>query len=249
MAKNSKKKYQRPERSGGDTAHAATAAALGSLPVVGSACSGLFRGIVKSPFEKRTKEWMEEVEKGLRELEEKGINLVDLQKDEKFIDVIIQASQIAISNSQKEKREALRNAIMNSALPDSPDESLQHIFISLIDEFTVWHLRILDLLDDPPRWAMKNNNHKYPNITSGGLRNILESAFSINVFPEKKDNRDFGSTIWKDLYSNGLINTEKLDTTMSMHDLMSTRTTAMGHQFLKFISQDADHESEPDKKD
>ena len=64
----------------------------------------------------------------------------------------MQASQAAIRNHQSEKREALRNAVLNAALPNAPEESIQQLFINQVDTFTVWHIRLLDLFKEPPAW-------------------------------------------------------------------------------------------------
>jgi hypothetical protein len=93
---------------------------------------------------------MEEVGNALQKLEaERGVQLEDLQTDETFIDTVMQASQAAMRNSQDEKRRALRNAVMNAALPNAPEQSLQELFVAFIDLFTVWHLRVLKLFQDP----------------------------------------------------------------------------------------------------
>jgi hypothetical protein len=49
------------------------------------------------------------------------------------------ASQAALRNSQKEKLTALRNAVLNAALPNPPEESIQQMFVNFIDSLTVWH--------------------------------------------------------------------------------------------------------------
>jgi hypothetical protein len=56
------------------------------------------------------------------------------------------ATQAAIRNHQKEKLEALRNAVLNSAEKNALDEDIKLMFVSLIDTFTPWHLRILSSL-------------------------------------------------------------------------------------------------------
>lgn len=141
------------------------------------------------------------------------------------------ASNLALRNHQEEKLAALRNAIVNSALPNAPDESLQQIFLNLVDTFTVWHLALLKLFQGPEKWA-EENNHKFPNLSAGGLSTIVESAF-----PQLRGQRAFYDIVWRDLYSSGLVTTDGLHVTMSGHGLMQKRTTEMGDKFLKFISK------------
>src|SRR2546422_762130 len=62
----------------------------------------------------------------------------------------MKASQVALRNHQADKRQALKNAILNAALPNPPDDARQQMFLTWVDQFTVWHLRVLSLMRDPP---------------------------------------------------------------------------------------------------
>jgi hypothetical protein len=53
---------------------------------------------------------------------------------------------------QEEKLAALRNAVLNSALPGAPDADMQAILLGLVDRLTSSHLRFLTMWDDPPLW-------------------------------------------------------------------------------------------------
>jgi len=98
-------------------------------------------------------------------LEEKveELDLSALEQDQTFVTTTIQGSRIALSTHQKEKIDALRNAILNSALPGSPDENLQSIFLGLVDDFTIWHIYALDEIpapDDPHRSNLLAETHE-----------------------------------------------------------------------------------------
>src|SRR5882724_12867217 len=123
---NEKPKYTPPEKSTGDAVHAVARAGLGALPVAGAAASELLIALVTPPLERRRNEWMAEVGDALLKLEERmGVVLESLQTQDQFVDVAVAATLIALRTSNKEKREALKNAILNSALPNPPEESLQ----------------------------------------------------------------------------------------------------------------------------
>lgn len=216
----------------GDEIHAAARSYLSVFPYIGAGAVELFTNIVAPPLEKRLQEWREEVGEGLRNLEAtKGIRLEELQSNDVFIDTILHASPIALRNSQREKREALKNAVLNAALPNPPEQSLQQMFLNSIDTLTVWHLRLLKLFHDPQQWAIENN-HEFPNMMSGGLSNILESAF-----PDLRGQRTLYDQIWRDLHQSGLVNTDSLHGTMSIQGLMSRRTSDLGAQFLSFVEE------------
>jgi len=139
-----------PKRSKGDIAHSVVKAALGSIPVGGNAAAEFFQLLVTPPLEKRRDEWIAEVGARLQELETKGISLDSLQANEQFISTLMQATQLALRTHQNEMREALRNAVQNSARPGAPDDSEQQIFLNFVDSFTEWHIRILRLFRAPP---------------------------------------------------------------------------------------------------
>jgi hypothetical protein len=227
-------KYKRPKPGKGDVAYAVVRAGLSSIPAVGGAAVELFQFVLAPPLERRRDEWMEQVGEALRDLEaNRGVKLEELQANDVFIDTALKASQIAFRNSQEEKRRALRNAIYNAALPNPPEQSLQQIFLDLIDSFTVWHLRILKLFDNPQQWA-RENNHRFPEaVISGSLaKDILESAF-----PEFRGKRTLYDQIWQDLYQKGLINTDSLHTMMSRQGLLAKRASDLGTQFLRFVEE------------
>jgi hypothetical protein len=90
--------------------------------------------------------------------------------NESFLTVVLQATSIALRNHQKEKLEALRNAIINSVLPSSANDDIKLIFIDLVDQLKVPHLRLLRMLYEPGRYSneetvflndLENNKHLY----------------------------------------------------------------------------------------
>ena len=142
------------------------------------------------------------------------------------------ASQAAIRNSQKEKREALKNAVLNSALPNPPDESRQQMFVGLIETLTVWHFRILRFFADPARVFQEQGKQAPQYTLAGSLSQLLTTAY-----PELKNKRVLYDQIGKDSYNRGLLGTDGFRTIMSGSGVYEKRATEMGEQFLKFISE------------
>jgi hypothetical protein len=221
-----------PKEDYGDHLHTLAHAGIASVPLIGGAAVELFNTIIAPPIIKRRNEWMEEVAERLQRLaDENRIRLDDLKDQPVFIDSVLQATQAAIRSHQQTKREALRNAVLNAALPGSPDSSTQLMFISFVDRFTEWHIRILALFSDPPGWAQKHGT-AFPEIMAGGLSHIL-----FHAFPELKDREPFYRQLWTDLNASGLINTPSIGGTMTWSGLLAKRTTSFGDQFLRFISE------------
>lgn len=216
-------KLKVPTQSKVDAAHAIAKAGLSAIPVVGGPAVELFQYIVQPPLEKRRGEWMAQVGEKLQELEANGLKLEELQNNEEFVSAVMHASQIALRTHQAAKLDALRNAIMNVAKGQAPDEALQNVFLNLVDSFTALHLRILKLFQAPS---------PPPNMSMGDLGSVLE-----HNIPELRGNRELYDQLWKDLYSRGLVNTDGLHIMMTGHGLGEKRTTGIGDGFLKFIDE------------
>ena len=225
------KTHDVPTSTPADRLYALVKAGIGSIPGVGAAATEIFTGVIAPPLEKRRVEWMNDVAEHLKELEERGkLKFEDLQDNESFITTVMHASQAAIRDHQSEKREALRNAVLNAALPNAPEESLQQHFINQIDTFTVWHIRLLDLFKDPSAWFEKNGVTP-PNFPlSSSLEQLITSAW-----PELKNQYEFLNVIVEELEAKGLYVGGSLRTMMSSQGAFDKKTTEMGDSFLEFI--------------
>jgi len=223
---------EKPKITKGDVGHALAKGVIGAIPIGGALASEIFNLVIAPPLTKRRDEWMESIAEGLKKLEEKvkGFKIENLSRNDSFITTVMHATQAAIRNHQKEKLEALRNAVLNAALPEAPEEDLQMIFLNYVDSLTPWHIRILTFFDNPKAW-MEKNNKKWPDIQFGGLSDILTQAFQ-----ELRGMRDFYDQLFRDLYSRGLVNTESLHGTMTGSGLSASRTTDMAKSFIKFIT-------------
>jgi hypothetical protein len=95
--------------------------------------------------------------------------------------------------------------------------------------FTVWHIRLLHLYQNPEKWE-KDNNKQFERLYAGGASHVLESAY-----PELKPRRDFYDQIWKDLYQKGLVTSDSLHSMMTGGGIFEKRTTKLGDELLNFI--------------
>jgi hypothetical protein len=185
----------------GDTAREMGKAIVSAVPVAGGPLQVLFENVFSAPIEKRKQAWLEQLAEVVTEVQQKvdGLTPEKLATNEVFITVAMQASQIAIRNHQQEKLEALRNAVLNSALPNPPEEDEQIIFLRLIDQLAPWHLRILTLLSGPDQW-MARNNVQNPGWSAGGVSTVIE-----HCLPDLSGKRDIYDQIVRDLQAEGLV--------------------------------------------
>lgn len=214
-------KLQVPESSKGDVAHAVAKAGLSAIPLVGGPAVELFQLLVQPPLERRREDWMRSVGERLEDLASKGISLDSLRDNEQFISAVMHATQIALRTHETLKRDSLRNALVNIAIGQAPEEAIQHIFFELVDSLTELHIQILSVFQRPTPPS---------NLGMGGLVHVLEGAI-----PNLRGRRELYDKLWKDLYLRGLINTDSLHVTMSGQGLRQKRTTELADEFLSFI--------------
>jgi hypothetical protein len=224
----------------GDYAYALAKAGISQLPIVGAPIAEILPLIIAPPLERRRAEWLRSLGERLKLLEEKvaGFRLENLQSNETFVTTATHASQIAIRNHQKEKLEALQNAVLNAALPNAPEEDLQLMFLNFVDSFTPWHLAILKFFDNPKEWGQRHAVAFSEHYYMGSPGHILEEAF-----PNLKGKREYYDLFVKDLFSHGLMSTDSLHMAMTESGMFASRTTAMGKQFLTFISSPLEQEA------
>jgi hypothetical protein len=223
-------------KSAGDIAHEVAKAVVSSIPVAGGPLQILFENVFSAPIEKRKRAWLEQLAEVVTKVQERveGLTPEKLAANEAFITVAMQASQVAIRNHRQEKIQALRNAVLNSALPNPPQEDEQMIFLRLIDQLTPWHLRVLALFDNPVEW-MGRNGIGYPGWSTGGVSTVIEYCF-----PDLCGQRDTYEQIVRDLQAEGLFNQGQfLHITMTGHGMVESRTTDRGKRFMRFITAPA----------
>lgn len=211
-----------PERSSGDGVHAGTKALLSMIPVVGGPLVELFQFVIQPPLERRRDEWMRSIGDRLKDLEENGLDLESLQSNEQFVSIVLQATQGALRTHKEEKLTAFRNAVVNVAKGQSPDEAVQDILLGLVDQFSELHLRVLKVLHSPTvpeTWDM------------GGLETVLQ----LNI-PSLTGQRELTLKIVKDLFNNGLIKSDIIGMTLTGAGLRAQQTTIFGVALIKLIS-------------
>jgi hypothetical protein len=163
-----------------------------------------------------------------------GFDPRELDGNEQFVSAVLAASTIAVKSHQREKLEMLRNALVNSLLPNAPDEHEQLTFLRLIDELTPLHVRMLSVLDDPEAWFDRHPDLVKPSFgLSSSVAALIETAL-----PELRDRRELYDGIGFDLDQRRLGGGGgSLHTMMTASGAWSSRSTPLGQRFLTFISR------------
>jgi hypothetical protein len=224
---------KRPRQTPEDVTRAIAKGVIAGVPIVGGSAAELFELVFSSPLQERRDDWIERIAAVVAELCEKvdSITPEALSKDEAFVTMALQASQIALRTHQEEKLEALLNAVENSALPGSPDDDLKLIFMSMIDSLTPSHLKLLKYLSNPPEF-FRASGRPTPSYMMGGIGKAIEDAI-----PEWRDRRDFYDQLGRDLHGRGLIGTDSFHVTVTGQGMLQSVVSGLGSGLLAFISK------------
>jgi hypothetical protein len=228
-----------PSQTKGDIAQAIARGAVSMVPFVGGPAAELIGLVLQPALEHRREEWLQDLASAIDEIRGRmdGFDPDQLAQNEVFITAVISASNAALRTHEAEKRVALRNAVISSALPLGLDEHEQLMFIRFVDELTALHLHLMGYLRDPPGWFERHGIDK-PNIMSGSRASILEHAM-----PELAGRGDLYNQAVGELVSRGLAQ-GGLSGLVTQQSLYTPLTTPFGNRFLDYISDRPDREDD-----
>lgn len=217
---------------GREIAEKAVEAGLSAIPVVGGAVAVAFAYAVGRGYNIRLQAWLTELAEAVDDLtnQVEDLDMEKLAEDDGFLDAVATATRAAERTHQRDKIEALRNAVLNAALPTAPDTDTQMMFLRWVDEFTGSHLRLLAVLNDPTGW-FADHNLQPPNVSAGSRLQVVELAL-----PELASRRDFSDQLLRDLNSAGMTVIGSLGGLQTGGSLMQATTSETGRRFIEFIS-------------
>jgi hypothetical protein len=139
-----------PEPSAVDYFAGLIKAGVSAIPDWGSPAAEIFGMITAPILGRRREQWFEDLRGRLNDLMGKvdGLTVKSLTDNEEFVSALAHATQTALKTHQAEKRESLRNAVLNVAVGSAPSEDLQMIFLNMIDRFSPKHMQVLIFFTD-----------------------------------------------------------------------------------------------------
>jgi len=188
--------------------------------------------LLRLPIQKRQAGWLNDVAEHLKRLEaEERLSVEDVVNNPRFMDAVVAGLESVKGSREKDKRDALRNAVLNAALGTSGDDAQQDIFMRLIDRFTVWHVRFLKVFADPVAWATGNG-------MEGGRAGHSTDSFFRAAVPDI--GLPYCKLVWRDLHRAGLVNADESSMFATMSNTPSWRrklASDLGRDFLRFIEE------------
>jgi len=217
-------KLKVPEKNLEDLVYDLTIGGMGSIPFIGSTYSQLFAFLVQSPYEESLEAWRQEVTRELVEQREKISDLSPeaffrtLQKNGNFFSIVMKATRIAIFEHQEEKREILKNVILNVAAGIDLDEDRQSIFLNIIEDLTPSHIA---LLRKDNEWLRGGTKEQW-----------------LDTYPEYSHDKDLYNLLVEDLKSKNLIAIENIHVPGINEPVKwGKKLTTIGKQFVDFITR------------
>lgn len=211
-------------------------AALGFVPVVGSALAE-FAGLHGNNYGRRVEAWMADITQVVNELQRRTeLSAQDLLNNEAFHSFLLQATPIAIRNHRREKLDALQSALVAVGFDEafSGQQDLAFQFLRYIDELTVTHILILREIARRPDafYPVKTMKLAHETLATGALEAVRPDE--MRVFLRDLDSRGL-------LQANDLEDLEEFESravyiaaeNTERHPLM---TTELGRRFIKFIT-------------
>lgn len=214
-----------------DAIHLLLTGSTSLVPIVGD----IIKFIFEDPAMKRRDDWIQSLAERIQKLEENNIKIEDLKDNENFISAVFYASIIAVKTHSKEKHAILLNALTNTALITSADETKQIIFLNLINEFTELHILLLRFFRNPEFYIKSIYNNQSPQFFSS-----ITSSY-LNLFLKQNDKLNITNEIifllTNFLHSNGLISidSQSISNSLTLNGLKEKRTTTLGDEFIDFI--------------
>lgn len=195
---------KQPKKRPTDYAYGLAKALVSSVPVAGSPAAVVLDEFLGPPLERRRNQWLDSLAETIQEIkDEKGRSVEELRDDPAFISIVCRATRASLVTHEKEKLEALRQAIANSAEPaPSYEYDKRQLFLHLVDILTVTHLRSLKALADPGS-CLKEKGLDLTEDVAASLGNGYK-LLQILV-PGLEGRREMAGQVLAELQQNGLL--------------------------------------------
>lgn len=221
-----------PEPTEADTALALARAGIAAIPGIGGPINQLLPLVLAPAVARRRDEWLKELADDLDQLEQKveGFKVEELANNEAFVSATIQATRIAIGTHQREKREYLRNALLNIAKGITSDEIKQQFFLNAIEAFAPVHIKALNVI-----WRGGGLKIGWDENSIPIMQRTYGAAIGI-LAPEVKGQTSLIGAVLADLKNRGFSNLGGPDLAYPQGETI----TNLGIEFLNFVRSPED---------
>lgn len=130
-----------PKKDARDINYQLKAATLSVFPLL----KEFYELVIEPPFQQRSIAWMNTIAEKCMEYEKKFVEFKpeNLVINETFQSAFAASARIAVQSHQKEKLEALYNALLNTIVMKDLEENFKLLFFSYIESMTILHMDII----------------------------------------------------------------------------------------------------------
>lgn len=191
---------------------------LALLPA-GSVFMSIVQEVQGGILQRRFEDWKDKVDEKLKDLDDKM--RPDLANNEMFATVLLLSAQLAIKTNEQ-KREYLANAVKES-IDTNISEDRVIILLNGIEKYTQVHIRLLRFLQNPSEYGSMDDYYM-----AAATMSIYE-----RYYPE--EDQQVMRVAVSDLYKDGMITSDSLNTMQTVRGAFSSQTTDMGNDFIRFF--------------
>ena len=218
-----------PEPTPGETAEEAIKTVTVALAGPGAPLAVQLWEAVSPGYKARLHDWFDDVAEAINELKDKSEEFRPerLAKNDMFQTALWTAAQAAIRNHQKEKHEYLRNAVLNSVKSGGLAESIQLIFLQLVDRLTVLHVKVLAELNTTGPWVWTPSEEAEPMVPFEEIMGRFSGELDRGLFRAIVSDLDAAQLVKR--FSDGQVG--------GMRVSHERGTTDLGRAFVEYVTQ------------
>lgn len=208
-------------------------AAVGMLPIFGSAIADISGGMLAQRQQARQHEFNVGVAEAVEDLARRieGLSPESLLSSDEFVAAYAKASRAAAETTSRDKRARLARVLAHMGPWSGLDEIARGQFLDMVDRYSEVHVLLLRFFRNPSDWLSANATDWRPGLfMTVSIATILDRF----VFPGVPNWQSTVGPILTDFSTDGLAQVP-LSTSMSESGALEKRTFARGDQFLSFV--------------
>lgn len=207
--------------------------AVGIIPFAGTFLSEYIGLAQEKIADKRIKEWIEMVECKIEKLD---CDVHKLSQDELFFTTLHIATNKAINEYKKEKREYFANAIYNTVNITDISEEKKMVFLFLLEKYTLSSIKLLRLFSENNYRESDYIEKRGMTVTTihPGQEKLIK--YILEYIKEFEGEAELVKNLSTQLFYDGLIEEIKFDMPEYPEQSRRKRSTALGDDFLKYIT-------------
>lgn len=184
----------------------------------------LYDEYVACQWQQRRNKWEEVFEEKLQNIKD-AIDLTKIDSIPNFAQILLSAGQGAMSDIEEDKVVLYVNTVINSIKHENIDDAKKHIFLNMLRDFTIMHIKILKYI---------NYNQIVTNYKQNTLRNI-----NTCILDNLKSNYDekLLNLILLDFINLNLIDYDTIVDANTGTTYYPKSLSSLGKEFLVFINE------------